>query len=210
MGKSSDHEVLKRFLEEPRSGERFDAFFELCYRHVLGFLRYFRARGFLLPIEQKSDGDRFSDLAFDILGPFLKSPGNRPYVLVFDFFRRQGITDFNCADSVKLYDLFRSLLFGFTRQELIRIKGTEDPQLKYLKRRFKDVLKGGEYTSFSTGNDPTEYIRLANAETDKHENRPMIPYDRLTALAENAYHQSKGRKEWCRNIFDALNAEISV
>ncbi len=210
MGKDSDHEVVKRFLEEPRSRERFDAFFELCYRHILGFLGYLRARGFLLPIEQKSDRDPLSDLAIDVLGPFLQSSGNRPCVLVFDFFHRRGITDFKSADSVKLYDLFRSLLFGFTRQELSRLRKDADTQLDHLKRRFKDVLKGDEYTSFSTGNDRIEYIRLANVETDKHENRPMILYDRLTALVENAYHQSKSRKEWCRNIFNALNAEISV
>ena len=210
MGKSSDHEVVKRFLEEPRSRERFDAFFKLCYRHVLGFLGYLKARGFPLPIEQKSDGDPLSDLAIDILGPFLQSSGNRPCVLVFDFFRRQGITDLKSADSAELYDLFRSLLFGFTRQELSRLRKETDPQLDHLKRRFKDVLKGSEYVTYFTGNDRIEYIKLANDETDKHDNRPMILYDRLMALVEDMYHKSKSRKEWCRNIFNALNAATTV
>ena len=203
-------EIIRLFLEDPRSRKQFDPFFKLCYRHVIGYLRYLKVKGYRLPEEMVSAQNPLSDLTIDILGPFLRSARNRPFFLIFDFFQHQGTSDFKHTDTTQLYDLFKSMLFRFTRQELSRITGNANNQLDHLKRRFKDILKGNEYVTFSRDNGRIEYIRLKDDDTIEPRECPVVPYERLLILAEEVYHSSKTRKEWCRNVFRLLSGDTSV
>jgi len=205
MESDQNHQILKRFLERPHNRRNFDAFFKLCYRLVLGFLGYLKATGYQLPVETISGRNPPADLAIDLLGSFLRSDKNQPFWLIFDHYARLGITDFQRADSVELYDSFKSLLFGFVRQELHRLRKDADPQLGHLKRRLKDILKEKKYVTFSKGQAGVEYIHLAGDDVDLRIDYPIIPYDQLLELVESAYHKSRNRSEWSHNIFVTLS-----
>ncbi len=210
METDSSPQIVQRFLANPRSRDRFDAFYELCYRLTLGFLGYLRVRGHQLPVEPISDRNPLSDLAIDVLGPFLMSTRNQPFAVIFDYYRKRGITDFEHADRNEIFDSFKSLLFGFVRQELRRLRKNVDPQLDHLKRRFKDTLREGQYTTFSASDNITEFVRLAGDGVDLRKGQPLISYHELLELVEDAYHRSRNRTEWCRNIFVALEKMTHV
>jgi hypothetical protein len=196
--------IVQRFLANPYSRDRFNAFYELCYRLTLGFLGYLRVRGYQLPAEPVSDRNPLSDLAIDVLGPFLMSTRNQPYAVIFDYFRKQGITDFQQTDSAKLYNLFKSLLFGFIPQELRRLRIDINPQLGNLKRRFNDILKNEHYAIFSVDN-LTKFVCCAGDAVDLRDDLPPISYPELLELVEEAYHcDSRNRTAWCHHIFEAL------
>ena len=209
-GTETDAETLKRFLERPHSRARFDAFFGLCYRHVLGYLGCLKTRGYQMPLEPKADRNPLADLAIDILGSLLQSTKEQPFTIIFDHYHRIGIVDFRQADPVILYDHFRSLLGGFVRQELSRLRKEADPQLDHLKRRFKDTLKPSDYTAFRSDGDPTEYVCLTQHNHDSRENYALISREELAVLVEDAFHRSRNRKQWCRAIFESLNDTTTV
>jgi len=90
--KGDDSKTLVCFLERALSRKAFDPFFKLCYRYVrgyLGSLGYLRAKRYLQPMDNR---DPLVDLSIDILGFFLRSTRDQPYIVVFDYFHRHGIT----------------------------------------------------------------------------------------------------------------------
>ena len=209
-GTETDAETLKRFLERPLSRARFDVFFGLCYRHVLGYLGCLKTRGYQIPLEPKTNYNPLADLAIDILGPFLQSTKEQPFTVIFDHYRRTGIDDFIRTDPAVLYNHFRALLYGFVRQELSRLKKEADPQLDNLKRRFKDILKPSDYTTFRTDGDQAEYVYLTQNGDNKRENCSLISREGLTMLVDDAFNHSFNRKQWCYNIFSAINGTTTV
>lgn len=158
-----------------------------------------------MPVESGTDYDILSDLAIDILGSFLRSTRDQPYAVIFDHFHEKGMSGYDQLDPVELFKQFRSLLFGFVRQELSRIKKETDPQLDHLKRRIKDILKQPNYNTFFTANNHTEFVCYADNETNKRNSCPPITYGQLLVLVKEAYDLSRNRNEWCHNIFKALN-----
>ena len=207
--KVDDSQTLVLFLQHPLSRKAFDPFFKLCYRYVrgyLGSLGYLRAKRHLQPMDGR---DPLADLSIDILGFFLKSTRDQPYVVVFDYFRRHGITEYGPADPDKLLAMFRSLLFGFARQELVRITGEENHQTEILKRRFRDILKGDAFVAFRGPDGSTEFLCSAKHKRVKGENRARVSYESLLRIVEDAFLQTHTRKAWCHAIFEALDREGS-
>ena len=207
--KGDDSKTLVYFLERPLSRRAFDPFFELCYRHVRGYLGSLRARGHRLPTDPKDNRDPHADLSIDILGFFLRSTRDQPYILVFDYFRRHGITSFRRVDPDKLLAMFRSLLTGFVCQELSRIRKTENPQTEILKRRFKDILKGNAFAAFKSPDGSTEFLYSAKHKHVKGENCACVSYERLLEIVEEAFLQTNNRKAWCHAIFETIDQEES-
>lgn len=208
MGTDDNAETVKRFLEKPKDRKCLDAFFKLCYRQVIGCLDYLKALGYQLPVEPISERNPLSDLTIDILGSYLRSRHRQPYYLIFEFFSKQGITDFKTADADILFSLYRVQLYRIVRQEIIKIGGGADPPTHNLKRRFKEILKGPDYVSFRSGNAPAEYVcSVGNAE-NQDKQKPVISYESLLSFVEAAFHEdsSKNRSEWCRNIFSLLDS----
>jgi hypothetical protein len=163
------------------------------------------AKGYRLPFEHKVGGDPVSDLTIDILGTFLHSTKDQSFPVVFNYFRKFGITDPGLSDSVELYNHFTVLIRGFIRQEIYRIAGQQDPQIDHLKRRFKEILKRPDFTTTKTNPDLAEVVFLSgNAQNLRQEKTP-VSYDELLAIAEQAYSMDQPRSQWCRRIFELLN-----
>ncbi len=151
-----------------------------------------------------------SDLAIDILGEFFRSESDRPFAVIFDFYTRHGIIDFENTDPETLYSLFLILLKGFIRKELAALSGQEEPQIANLKRRFKDILRDPRYSSQILLSLNADIIYLqANAENLRTDAQPIY-YQDLLSIAEQAYLDSKTRQEWCTEIFKIIDRSIDL
>ncbi len=195
--------VIRKFLHNPRHQRAFSDFFDLCFRHTKSYLRCLHGRGYQLPIEHKENTDPFKDLTFDILGFFLASPGGEPFPLIFTYFEKEcPATDREEPENI--YHRFTNLLTGFIHQQLSKLSGSSNPQLHYLKRRFKDIItSSSEYTTVLE--QKTKYVFLTKNRDNVRSDQPLIPYERLQNLAVEAYFESATRAGWCRKIFELLD-----
>jgi hypothetical protein len=197
--------IIQEFLLRPLNRKAFDAFFRLCYQHTIGYVRFLTAKGYRFPLEPKVGGDPISDLAIDILGTLLHSTKDQSFPVVFSYFRKVGVTDPGRADPTKLYDHFTVLIRGHIRQEIFRLVGQYDPQIDHLKRRFKEILKGPDFTTIKTNPDSAEIVFLSgNAKALRRDER-AVSYDELLAIAEQTYSMDQPRSQWCRRIFELLD-----
>jgi len=206
--------IVRAFLISPLNRKTFDSFFKTCYSHTLGYLRYLKAKGFQLPLEHRSDGDPFGDLAIDLLGTFLRSTKDKPFPIVFDYFKKVGISDPDQADPDDIYHHFTLLLRGHIRQQLSRLKAQQDPQIDHLKRRFKEILIAPRFGSMQGSSGEECLFLIQHSRNLRGGNRSQarpstsklpIPYDELLQIVERAYLKSTSRTAWCLNIFELLN-----
>jgi hypothetical protein len=149
-----------------------------------------------------------SDIAYDILGPFLASRKERPYYVVFEYFERHGMNDPELIIPEILCRCFRILLRGFIRKELTLIRGLENPQIKNLKRRIKDILAGSDYSSKVWPGDKSESCYWAENEAHLRGDCPSVTGDPLYELVKDAFMQSCTRTEWCLQAFRLLDKKI--
>lgn len=210
METEDDIQVLLNFLKKPLNRHYFNAFFKLCYQLVIGHLSYLNAKHYQIPVEISLDRRSLSDLTIDILGSFLRSTKDQPFIVIFDYFQKQGVSDFNESDSHELFGQFRSLLLTFIKGELGRIRKDKDPQLDHLKRRIKDILKEPEFITFLAKDNHTKHVCHAGSKSSDRDDRPHISYKQLLALVEDAFYLSNNRKEWCRNVFKSICAMTGV
>lgn len=207
---SADAIAVQEFLKYPLDRLNFDQFFKTCYHTAVGYLRYLKARGFQLPTTVADVHKDISDLAIDILGGFLQSKKDRPFFIIYDFFKRKGMADFDCIDQDKLYRQFSILLRGYIRKELGHLFRENNPQIHNLKRRFKDIFNSPEYTVIRGDSDSTEYIHFSkNADYLRSDCRPVL-YDDIIQIAEDAYNDTKNRKEWCNKIFEIVDSSTDL
>lgn len=200
--------IVRAFLVSPLNRKTFDSFFKTCYSHTVGYLRYLKAKGFQLPLEHRSDGDPFGNLAIDLLGIFLHSTKEKPFPIVFDYFNKVGVSDPNQADPDDIYHHFTVLLRGHIRRQLSRLKAQQDPQIDHLKRRFKEILIAPRFGSMQ-GSSGEECLFLTQHNHDlRRDNKLPIPYDELVQVVERTYLKSRSRTAWCLNIFELLNEAI--
>ncbi|MFH1700759.1 MAG: hypothetical protein ABIE07_09255 [Candidatus Zixiibacteriota bacterium] len=161
-------------------------------------------KGYNLPVASNIDGNQLVDLTLDILNSFLRSTKDRPFYLIFDFFRQIGITNFKNADAAELYERFKALLFGFIRQELSKLKNETDPQKANLKRRINEILKRDEYTTLTSNLSGINQIFLSKNRDRICTDLQIIPYEEILRIVEESYLKNHNRVEWCRSIFEAL------
>jgi len=143
--------VIRTFLERPHDKNCFDRFYTICYNHTVGFLRRRKAMGYYLPLDQFSGNDPIADLAIDVLGFLLESKAGRSFHRILDHFTRVFGHNSGEVNDEALYAAFRSLVYGQARQNLSRIQKESDPQLEDLKRRFKDIIRDGDYIVTKSG-----------------------------------------------------------
>ena len=206
----SNPTILKEFLCCPENRRRFDTFFELCWRHTKAYLGSQKARGRRLPLDQFAGHSPIDDLAVDILSRVLEPVKGRTCGELFDYFRTQGIATFEDEDPAHLYDLFRPWLFTKIRQQLSHIAGEADPSKANLKRRFKDILAGPNYHTFSPRGGNERYVGTLKYERTMRADCPPISFEELLLLVEECYFRSLNRTQWCRAVFEALNRVESV
>jgi hypothetical protein len=209
IGKLHDvfnYEILRSFLLNPRDKKSFKLFFEFCFRHVVGYLRYLRAKGATFEMHDADEHKSLMDITYDILGDFLKSEDNRPFYIIFDYFNRQKITNYDNIDPDVLYDHFTILLRGFVRKALYKRRREQNPQAGNLERRIIDILKGDNYHVFRSNPDDPEYVSLSDSKNKlRRECQPYTLDDLLKivykALSDN---ETNNRVEWVNNIFGEL------
>jgi len=174
----------------------------------MGYLRYLKVKGFQLPLEHRADGDPFGDLAIDLLGTFLQSTKDKPFPIVFDYFKKAGVSDSDKADLDELHHHFTVLLRGHIRQQLSRLKAQQDPQIDHLKRRFKEILIAPRFGSMQKSGSEDHLFLSQHRHDLRRGNKLPIPYDELLQIVERAYLKSTSRAAWCLNIFELLNEAI--
>lgn len=206
----TQEEVLRRFLEQPSSKERFDDFFQLCYRLVRGYLRHLMNRGWSLPFDLSSDHGQLGDLALDVLGPILAGQPHDPCPRIFKFFNSRDKESFAAADDAELQATFSARLFLSIREELRSLRREADPQVEYLKRRFGDILRSCDYVSFKGRAENATYIGLAQKAEDVPQEFASISYEDLVGFVETAYYESETRSQWCRRIFEAIEMHFGT
>jgi hypothetical protein len=202
--------LILEFLKNPYSQNKFDSFFKICSQLTIGFLRYLAKKEYNLPKDSYAGLDPIHDLVDDILGSFLRSELDRPFILVFEFFNKLSRENLDNLSPSDAFRLFKSLLFSFIRQELSRLRKEADPQLENLKQRFKVILKGEYYHIFQQSDDNISYVKVANENIPERTDRQMIAYNELLILAEDAYLGSKTRSQWCKTVFKNLENIKSV
>ncbi len=201
--------IVKRFLQAPGDKRRFKEFYPVCLRIMMGYLSYLRNHGYNLPVEKAEKDNPLADVAHDLLGGLLRNPPDKPYYLIFDFYKRQGIIDFAAADAKELFWQLTVLIRGYAKKELFRLASASSPQTELLKRRFKDIVRGPEYRTH--GSNARQAIVIAQRFVgNQREGRPMITLDELKRLVEDEYIHSANRRAWCSNIFAALNRKTDV
>ena len=198
--------IVQAFLLNPLNRKTFDSFFKTCYSHTVGYLRYLKAKGFLLPLEHKTDGNPMADLAIDILGTFLHSTKENPFPVVFDYFNKLDLIEADDVNVDDLYHYFSVLLRGHIRQQLSRLKVEQDPQIDHLKRRFKEILKAPCFGSMQKSRSEEFLCSTQYSDNLREDKRPM-PYEELLRIVETAYVNSTTRTAWCQNIFELLDKE---
>ncbi len=198
---------MRAFLVHPLDKRCFDPFFKLCVAETMPYLRRLRAAGWQLPIDQTRQQDQLTDLASYLIGLLLASQKDRPYYVVFDNFRRHGITDFTAVAEEEMARLFRILAQGFTRKGIHKLSGEENPSVKNLKRRVKDTLNGAEFGSKSRPGGREEYFFLSKNVDALRADRPPISKDLLATLVLEAFFSTTTVTDWCRQIFALLDEE---
>jgi len=151
----------------------------------------------------------FVDIAYDILGPFLASKKNRPYFVVFNYFEHHGLME-PSVTSDTISEHFHILLRGFIRKELTLIRGVENPQIRNLKRRIKDILNGPDYSSRIFPGESEEGVFAIRNDKDLRDDLPPITPDSLDSIVREAFRTSSNRAEWCAQIFQLLNQDSEV
>lgn len=181
----------------------FDPFFQVCYRHAIGYLRYLKSRGYRLPLDHRTDKDPLTDLAIDVLGTFLQSKKGKPFFLIFDFFTRRKIRISAEADKEMLLDHLLILLRGHISQEIFGIRSEQFPQVENLKRRFRETTKPPLFTR-EPGKDGNDLVSLASESDKLRQDKPLIPLHQLLDLVHRAAMKTVSRSDWCLQIFESL------
>lgn len=200
-------EIVRGFLLDPRSRSSFDTFFSLCHSTAMGFLRYCHSRGYSLPLHRADREAAYSDLAVTLIGELFRSEPGRAFAPIFDYFERHHLTNFQSVSGAELYRHFKTLICGFVKRQLFRLRKVENSQAEILKRRIKDILRSREYIKIETDYDEPVKVASAKSAQNLRENAPPVPSERLREVVEQAYVESLSRSEWCENIFKVLDAE---
>lgn len=197
--------VVRDFLERPHDKSCFDRFYLACYNHTAGYLRRRLALGYSLPTDQFAGDGPTRDLTIDVLGFLLESKAGRSFYRILDHFASAFDQPYSEVSDEELYASFRSLVYGQARQNLSRIQKESDPQIADLKRRFKDIMRDGDYTILRSGDASGDLVHASTAADNLRLDRQILSFDELIQLVEQSYLESHSRTEWCRHIFVHLN-----
>ncbi|MBN1213516.1 MAG: hypothetical protein JXA92_13175 [candidate division Zixibacteria bacterium] len=85
------------------------------------------------------------------------------------------------------------------------LKGLENPQMKNLKHRIKDILTGPAYKTKEWPDENRYYIFAVGNQNCLRSALPSITDDLLFKIVCEAFADSRTRTEWCAGIFERLN-----
>ena len=197
-------EDIRAFLVNPECRKSFDKFFEFCFSQTKQYLRYLRACDWQIPLEKESLEDSLNDLAYDILGSLLASKRDAPFYIIFDYFKRHGITAFMTVDEQLLKSDMLILLRGFIKRELGEMRKLSNPMAENLKRSVEYSFEklGSVKTRDSSAPEKTF---LKENETNLRSDKELISITSLNEIVLQAFNISKTTPQWCGKVFDLLN-----
>ena len=168
------------------------------------YLWYLKKCRWPLPLEKASLEDSLNDLAYDVIGSLLASKRNAPNYIIFDYFKRHGITDFEAADEELLKSNMLILLQGFIKRELGEIRKLSDPMAENLRRSVEYSLE--KLGAVKCKDTPTHnQIFLKRHETSLRSDKELIPITSLKEIVLRAFNSSKTTPQWCSTVFELLN-----
>jgi len=200
-------EIIRAFLQAPLSQSRFRSFFDLCHATTIGLLNYYKSRGYPVPVERADTQAALSDTAYSLLGEFFQATPDERFPLIFDYFARHGMDDFEAAPAEDLYDHFRILLSGYIKKQMFRQRRTEHPQAEILKRRIKDILQPPEYLRFRHNPSNHVMVALVDRAADLREEAAPLPYPVMADMVQQAYYDAHTRTAWCSAVFGRLDLD---
>lgn len=203
--------VIKDFLEDPNR-HNFLKLFEISLTHSRAYLRFLASRGFSLPDSAAHTESPIDTVTFDILGFFFAKESGKPFGKIFDFFQRHGYKDFESTESDDIYDQYLTLLHGFIKRQLTRLRNDENPQIHNLKRAIREALTGKDYRVAKDYSDKQEYVHSVKYANNQRLEKDLLSYDDLIQLVLTAFlHDGcTNRPRWIELIFQSLNEKTDV
>jgi len=199
-----DASVIRAFLVDPKDRRAFEAFFKLTNKLTVNYLRYLRNRLLQIQNQYSNPDSLLNDIATDILGEFFQSKSGKPFFIIFDYFKRHGITDFDKISDGVLTDHYRNLLFGFCRKKIGHLRGESDPQIANLKRRFHEIISEPPYAIIEFPGENGDYVCLKKKREQISSNRKIIELTQLLDIVRTAFSKSKTRTQLVAKIFEIL------
>lgn len=199
-----DASVVRAFLIDPKERRAFEAFFKLTNRITVGYLRYLQGRIQQIQTQYSNPDSLLNDIATDILGEFFQSKSGKPFFIIFDYFKRHGLTDFDKISDGDLIDHYRNLLFGFCRKKIGHLRGEGDPQVANLKRRFNEIIAERPYLAFKMSGNKIEYVCLEKNRPATLLDKETIGFDQLLEITRKAFSVVKTRTQLVAKIFEIL------
>jgi len=195
--------IVAKFFISPKNKASFDPFFALSLNITKRYLSHLKRRGFTFSNSYITDEHSLENLAYDILGYFMASKCNNPFYIIYKYFRKTGITDFQNRDPLVLFGHYLRLLKGFIHQQLTKLNKEEDPQRENLKRRFKEILNESEFEEILIKEKSVHYCLIRQKDNLRND-QPYIDIESLEQIILEAFNKSKNRREWCHSIFKKL------
>lgn len=180
--------------------------FQITHRELISYLRQLSQRGYRLPIDCTDTKNAHGNLAYDILGTFFASEADRPFPVIFGFFVRHGITDFQSVPPIRLAELYMWLLRGYTLKEIGYIAADGDPQLAKLKRRFYEALEN-QSTANLLETERERFWCLPQAASVNSGPLAVMPATYLAQIVELAFLNAKTVESWCRSILQSVSEQ---
>ncbi len=202
---NSDASIIRRFIINPRDRDAFNDCLKLTNSLAINYLRHLRCRLQRIQNQYSNPDTIISDISMDVLGEFFQSRPGKPFFIIFDYFKRHGITNFDEIPDGDLIDHFRNLFFGFCRRKIGHLKAESDPQVANLKRRFHEIINEPQYSIIKLPGANDDYVCL-------EKNREQIPSDgriieltQLLDIVREAFAKSKTRTQLVLKIFELLD-----
>lgn len=180
--------------------------FQITHRELISYLHQLSQRGYRLPVDCTDTKNAHGNLAYDILGTFFASEADRPFPVIFGFFIRHGITDFQSVPPVRLAELYMWLLRGYTLKEIGYIAADSDPQLFRLKRRFYEALEN-QSMAILRERERERFWCLQPATAANSGTIAAMPATHLAQIVELAFLNSITVESWCRNVLQLVSEQ---
>jgi len=199
-----DASIIRRFLINPRVRTAFDDCFKLTNSLAINYLRHLRCRLQRIQSQYSNPDTIISDISIDVLGEFFQSKPGKPFFIIFDYFKRHGITTFDEIPDGDLIDHFRNLLFGFCRKKIGHLKAESEPQIANLKRRFYEIINEPPYSIVGMPGANDDYVCLEKYREQIPSDGRIIELTHLLDIVRKAFAESKTRTQLVLKIFELL------
>jgi hypothetical protein len=192
-------DLLKQFLSKPSA--HFDPFYWACWRKALAYLTLLKGRGWVLPGDHRTDKNELEDLANDILERLFVSDKGPHFKKIFDYFRAQGVPDFEHANPAHLEELFWPFFYQQLKQALSREGKWEHPERSSSQKTIENILREAEFAKVPGFSD---HICRTEVASSLRLNAKPVPRELMDRLAWESVLATSQATDLCREFFRRL------